>query len=216
MLVLLTIHLAWLVATAQGHVPACWPWLDGCTSISATGRQLPEKLFFKPLMIIAVLAMAATWWITARWLAAAGCDRPRLLRMLAWAGIAGSLCSVVYLAALGEGGGSARVLRRLGASLGFAGLFLAELLTVVALARLAARPALPAWWSPGLYRLLWALVLLVFGLGILSAVLAATWPRYAAVEDAFEWQFALWMNLWLPVLALLWRRAGVTMQLRVA
>ena len=33
------IHLTYLISAAQGYVPWCIPYIDSCTSISATGRH---------------------------------------------------------------------------------------------------------------------------------------------------------------------------------
>lgn len=81
-LVLFTMHVCYLVAAAQGHVPWCFPYLDSCTSISATGRQWPERGIFKPLMTIAALAVATTFWLSARWLSVLGDAPSRTQRLL--------------------------------------------------------------------------------------------------------------------------------------
>ena len=42
LLPLVCVHTTYLIAASHGHVPWCVPYWDSCTSISATGRQLPE------------------------------------------------------------------------------------------------------------------------------------------------------------------------------
>lgn len=205
-LALLTMHASYLVAAAHGHVPWCLPYIDSCTSISATGRQLPEKLLFKPAMAVAALGLLATFWLGARWLALQGDDSPRTQRALRVLAVVAATCLVIYLAALGEGGDTARLLRRIGATLGFALNFLCELLLFARLAALhRARGGVVA---NGLLLALAIPLALWIGLGLLSVGLAAFHPGYARMDDAFEWVFALLLNAWLVPLALLWRASG--------
>lgn len=204
-LALLTIHASYLVAAAHGHVPWCLPYIDSCTSISATGRQLPEKLLFKPAMTLAALGLLATFWLAAAWLDLLGDPSPRTRRWLRVLAVAGALSSVTYLAALGEGGDSARLLRRTGATLGFAFNFLCELLVLYRVAAL--RHAHPAVVTPGIYRALAGTMAAWIGLGLLSVGLAAFHAGYHRIDDAFEWTFALILNAFLLPLALAWRRS---------
>ncbi|HET9664237.1 MAG TPA: hypothetical protein VFP00_08410, partial [Burkholderiales bacterium] len=53
---LAAIAASYAVAVRAGAVPACNPFLDGCTSISATGRYAPASYIFKPAhLLVAVL-----------------------------------------------------------------------------------------------------------------------------------------------------------------
>lgn len=99
LLALLTIHLCYLIAAAHGHVPWCLPWIDSCTSISATGRQLPEKLLFKPLMMLSMLLAGMTFWLAARWLARRGDDAPRTHRVITACGFIATVCIAFYTGA---------------------------------------------------------------------------------------------------------------------
>lgn len=208
-LVLFTMHLCYLVAAAHGHVPWCIPYIDSCTSISATGRQWPERGFFKPLMTIAALCVAVSFWLSARWLALLG-DAPsrtqRLLPHLAWLM---ALCIVTYVAALGEAGQAARLLRKTGVTLGFGLTFLAEILLLARMAALQRAGNVP--WPPSRYRLLFALVALTLALGVISVLLSAFHAGYSRMDDAFEWVFALLLNGGLLVLGLAWRDSGFSL-----
>jgi hypothetical protein len=212
-LVLFTMHLSYLIAATQGHVPWCFPWIDSCTSISATGRQWPERGVFKPLMTIAALCVAASFWLSARWLAALG-DVPsrtqRLLPHIAWLM---ALCIVAYVAALGEAGQAARLLRKTGVTLGFGLTFLAEILLLARMAALQRVRDVP--WPRSRFRLLFALIALTLVLGVTSVLLSAFHAGYARMDDAFEWVFALLLNGWLLVLGLAWRDSGFALVAQV-
>lgn len=202
LLALFTIHVCYLIAAAQGHVPWCLPWIDSCTSISATGRQLPEKLVFKPLMMLSALLAGITFWLAARWLVARGDEARRTQRVITACGVVATMCIAVYTGALGEAGDQAKLLRKLGVTLGFALVFLGELLV---LARVAAlRAANPANVASGPYRLMFVLMALFVVLGVTSVLLSAVYSGYDRVDDAFEWTFALLLNGYLLALARLW------------
>jgi hypothetical protein len=210
LLVLFTIHAAWLVSAHFGHVAWCNPYLDSCTSISATGRQLPAKLFFKPLVTLGAVAAAVTWLLAAHWLALCGDGAVRTRRAMAVLGALAAVFLVGYTAGLGEGGDTARILRRVGVSLGFGCTFLCQ---VLLLARLSAWRG-PAQVLRGVYPAMAFLVLLLFVLGFSSVFLAAFHPAYGRMDDAFEWWFALLLNLHFPLLALLWHRHGWHLHVR--
>lgn len=206
LLALFTIHLCYVIAAAHGHVPWCLPWLDSCTSISATGRQLPEKLLFRPLMMIDALLVAATLWLAGYWLRDLGDNALRTQRVLGWCGVLAALCIVFYTGALGEAGDQARLMRRIGVTLGFALTFLGELLLLARIAALRRRQ--PARIPAGPFRTLYGLMALFLVLGVTSVLLSAFYDGYRYMDDAFEWVFALLLNLYLVALALVWRRTG--------
>ena len=223
-LLLLASHGSWLLAVATGHLGWCIPYGPDCHSISATGRELPARLLFKPLLIAGATLLVLHWFLVARWLRGLGVGGSRPPRM-AWLGAAGALCLIPYAAALGEGGDSALLLRRLGAVLGFSLSFLAQLLLVDALSRpapscrhdsvLATAPpttaatvaTLPWQRNEGLLRLSWWLVVAMLALGLASALLAP-FAWHDRIDDGIEWWLALLLNLNLALTAPLWRRSG--------
>ena len=48
---LVTVNVCYLIAVGMEHVPACIPYLSGCTSVSSTGRIAPESLIFRAGML---------------------------------------------------------------------------------------------------------------------------------------------------------------------
>jgi hypothetical protein len=203
-LTLVTIHASYLIAAAHGHVPWCVPYIDSCTSISATGRQWPERAVFKPLMTMSALLVAATFWLGARWLQVSGDVSARAHRWLPRIALLMALCIVVYVAALGEAGGTAKVLRKAGVTLGFGLAFLGEILLLSRIAALQRAGVQPV--KAGTFRALRGLVAVT--LGMLSVFLSAFHAGYARMDDAFEWVFALLLNVYLIVLAVAWRASG--------
>ena len=187
LLPLLCVHLTYVIAASQGHVQWCMPYWDSCTSISATGRELPEKLVFKLLMLPASLCALAFWWIAGAWLRS---SYGRASRAMSLTGSIAALFLLLYVAALGEGD-AYRWARQTGIVLFFSLTYVAQLCFLV---RLARTPNLDSaterifHWQTG------AAVLLL-GIGLLSVVLDATYAAYDTIEDAFEWIMMLFIAL---------------------
>lgn len=208
-----TIHLTYLVSAFHGQVEWCVPYWESCTSISATGREVPAKFLFKLGMIPAALIAIALWWLTAQWRRqAAPTSHARSLALLPWIGAAAAIFLILYTVTLGEEGEAAGTLRRSGVILAFALTYLAQLLMTRLLGELATARADP--WLQAWHARLLALMVLLLCVGLLSLALdAALGPRYDEVEDAFEWVMALLLNLYFAGLALVLRREGVSVAL---
>lgn len=198
----------WLSVRA-GLVPACNPFLEGCTSISRAARHdLPNHLF-RSLLLPAATLQALTWVLVARWLGAEG---ERGGRLLATLGLVAGAALVLYGSFLGTDGAAYRLLRQYGTVLYFGLTCLAMLLAGRALERLAARGAL------SIGRRLPHVLVLLFGalvaLGLLNA-LAGWWtvdPLKDRIQNASEWWGSLMLTLVFVVLAIVWRRAGLRVQ----
>jgi hypothetical protein len=207
------VHLTWLVAASYGLVDWCNPYIDSCTSISATGRQAPASYVFRATMLPAAVVLALYWWCSyswLRWLQPAG-ESVRNLRWMLILGLLACLGLVLYVTVLGEAGAAWRFQRRAGTVLFFSFTFLAQFLLSLQLQLQARAGQLPQ--IQGLARGMWWLCCLLLALGILTVVLQA-WDGvlYDAVEDAFEWVLSLLLQANFLLGYLVWRRAGWQLQ----
>lgn len=208
-----TIHISYLIAAAGGHVEWCIPYWDSCTSISAAGRQLPEKIWFKLGMFPAALVTGLLWWCLWRWLQQTAAGRLRVTgHSMLILGVLASGFLMLYTAALGEEGDSYQRLRRIGITLTFTFTFMAQLLCTRILGRLNPDndPGPLRIWHKRLVRLLSVLLLVGLGSVILDAWLG---QGYDAMEDAVEWALALLLNAWFACLALVLARIPVTLDI---
>lgn len=201
MLPLLAVHLCWLISLDAGHVPACLPYLDGCTSISATGRHGLAFYLFKMLMIPSAMLYLAVWLIAAQWLRGLG-QRPRALLLC---GVVGAVFLIVYATFLGTDGALYTWLRRFGARMFFGLTAFAQLL----LAWHLWRAKLRARWVQAILGLC-ALQLLI-GFGSLPLPLLLDDPD--AWQNIVEWNYALTMNAVFAVLAWGWWRQRLRLSL---
>lgn len=205
------VHLTWLVAASHGLVEWCNPYIDSCTSISATGRHPPASYVFRATMLPVAVVLALYWWCNyswLRWLQPAGASARRLRWMLVL-GLLACLGLVLYVTVLGESGVGWRFQRRAGTVLFFSFTFLSQLLLSAQLQ--AQAPRLPQ--VQGLARGMWWVCCLLLALGALTVVLQV-WDDqlYKSVEDAFEWVLSLLIQTNFLLGYLVWRRAGWQLQ----
>ncbi|MDY6982604.1 MAG: hypothetical protein SV422_05915 [Pseudomonadota bacterium] len=185
LLPLLCVHLTYVLAASYGHVEWCVPYWDSCTSISATGRELPEKLVFKLLMLPAAVCALLFWWFAHRWLHIA-CRHGS--RAMLGTGVVAALFLMLYVVALGESN-EYRWARQTGIILFFSLTFVAQLCFLLRVARSGPRSAV----VERVFRWQCGAALLLLAIGVLSVVLDAAWPEYDSVEDAFEWVMMLFI-----------------------
>lgn len=197
---LLTIHLTFLVSVLEGHISFCVPYWDSCTSISRTGRHGTAYFIFKGTMLPSAIVGILFWYGNRAWLGQLGL-RSAGTAWVPWLGLVAGLALGIYTVALGHEGDGFNLMRRIGVVLYLSLTFLCELLISGALRQH------PTWGNQG--RRLLAVCQLTLAVGILSVLLNALAPDlYRQTDDAFEWIFALLINVHALWLALLWRRTG--------
>lgn len=187
----------WLGADA-GHLPACFPYIEGCTSISATGRHPPGSFLFKAVQMPFAMALIVIWLVALDWLRSfprePSTPRARLILLF---GISGAVALLVYTSFLGTTEPFYEFMRRFGIYLYFAGTVFAQLLVSVGL-RIG---PLGNWMR--------RVALLPFLLGILNLVLKSVLDDADTAENRIEWIAALGMQSWFVLLYLAFRRSGV-------
>ncbi|MEL7535883.1 MAG: hypothetical protein AAFZ58_05215 [Pseudomonadota bacterium] len=194
------------ISMALELVPRCMPFVEGCTSISATGRYPPASYVFKGLLLPYTMLLAAYWWFVVAWLARLP-DTPRWQTSRTCLGLAlfSAFALAVYAVLLGTRGDAYEFMRRFG-------IYFFFLFTVVAQVMCALRMAQSAETrAAGRWQLRIAIGMLAFG--ALNLALKAILEDPDRAENVIEWNFALIMfaNL-APVIRPL-HRAGVRIEL---
>ena len=209
---ILTVHACYALSASAGLVPACVPYLDGCTSISATGRHGWGYFLFKAGMLPSALLLIIYWRLCRAWLLAAGDVEGPGLRSLVWLGMAGALFMMLYSVFLGHAGEPYNLLRRFGVSLNLGFTYLAQLLLVWRLGRIQLEARL-VLCPPAILRAKTWLVagLLVLGLG--SIPVSNFIVDKDPVENAIEWVFCLLLSSFYLLTAVAWRMTGFRLAL---
>lgn len=110
---LFTINICYLIAIGLNHLPACFPYISGCTSVSSTGRTAPESLVFRAGMLPTALILVFIWHRCATFLGLGGQSGARLAALRV-SGIIAAMSLVIYAVTLGFEDEGYRQLRRVG------------------------------------------------------------------------------------------------------
>ena len=62
MLPTLTVFTSYIISVKLNLVEACIPNIEGCSSISRAGRNIPVKFFFKPMMFLYAFILFLFWY----------------------------------------------------------------------------------------------------------------------------------------------------------
>jgi hypothetical protein len=186
--------------------PDCNPIIDGCSSISATGRRPPGSFLFRAIMLPQGILLAFVWYLSLLWLRSL---RPDLGRGIQWglviAGVVNAIALIVYVTFLGTSEPIYEFMRRTGIYFGFLGMAVAQLLVASAMLRTKLN---------SLARLMLAISAVVVAIGILNLALKATLPDPDPAENRIEWIASILMQAWFFVLFVAWRRTGAEISVR--
>ena len=116
LLPVLTVHASYLLSATAGLIPLCVPYIDGCTSISASGRYGGAYFLFKVGMLPAAVFVGVFWWLCRHWLLALGDRDGSALRAIVLVGILAALFLALYTVFLGSRGEFYSFMRRFGGS----------------------------------------------------------------------------------------------------
>jgi len=194
---IVSIHATYVIAAAEGYVPWCNPYVDSCTSISATGRYGTAFFLFKATMIPYALLLYLFWRQAGDLLERAG-ERTGPVRVIRRMGIIAAVFLLLYIIALGATGQYFQLVRRIGIILYFGLTALNQLLLTWRLGRIPGRDA-----TRPIHVTLCGLL---FGIGMLTVILQGFMADYTAVEDAFEWVMALIMHCYFVVMFWTWKQ----------
>jgi hypothetical protein len=201
-----------LMSMQQGLVPACNPFVDGCVSVSRAARHGLPNLFFQVLIVPGATLQALVWCLAARWLQPADGPAERGVRLLVPLGVAAGIALVVYATFLGTDGPVYRWLRQYGTVIYFGFTCLCLLLLGRAVrARQAVALSLPRWQGRAVLAMAVSLPLLGVGNAIVAAAFDAALK--ARVENLTEWWGSLIFVLGFFLIAAMWHRTGLAVQL---
>jgi hypothetical protein len=202
----IVINLAYLSSAIGGHIPACIPYVAGCTTISSAGRYGFSYYFFKAGMIPSAVLLAGFWIICRRWLIELGDDNRAMARSIAVLGVLAAVFLILYTVFLGSRGDFYNLMRRFGVTVYFGFSGLAQILLLARLQHLRAKGAKQI---PN--RLLRLILLLLLGLliiGLASIPISNFIVDKHQPRNIVEWNFALLMSGYYLLTWRAWRATG--------
>jgi hypothetical protein len=203
----------WIAIDAAG-LPVCNPFLDGCTSVSATGRHPPASYLFKATMLPQSILLSAYWLFNVAWLRALqrSANVASSGATVGVIGVTGSLFLILYVTFLGTEQPFYEFMRRYGVYMYFALNVFAQLILAYKVLPLARQ-----WPGTRLLPLVRAQLVLgwvPFAMGVLNLVLKAVLEESRPAENRIEWSFAMLMQAYFLITWFCWRetrfRVGVS------
>lgn len=216
LLPILAINGSLLLAIGAGVIAPCFPYVDGCASISATGRYEPGSFLFKPAMMSEWTLMVLYWLLNVAWLRALASAAGQGRKPGLWIGVIGSggaLALILYVTFLGSQVPFYELMRRFGIYLYFLFTVVAQILLARNTIVLSKLLRLPVVERIGKLQLFLAVV--PFALGALNVVLKATLADPDPAENVIEWNFALLMHIYFLLTYVVWRHTGFDSRLSI-
>jgi len=197
------IVLSYFVSASYGHVQWCVPLWDGCTTISAIGRQVPESMIFKGTMNVAAVFIMLYWYLCYAWLKSSDEKHRRSFAIMLFLGLGSAIFLIVYVTALGHIGDNYRVQRRIGVTLFFAFGFFAQIIQLLTQWRIRS-----VWRSKKSSIILFiqtGLIANLFIIGIANLVFhyMLEWEKW--IDNIIEWNFTLLSSLFYFLTFVIWR-----------
>ena len=209
LLPLLAAYLAFGIGVIADVLPPCIPFIDGCASISATGRNPPGSYLFRAIMLPHAIFLLMTWYFAVLWIRALDPSARRsTMSGIHISGIVSAIALILYVTFLGTTEPFYELMRRFGIYLFFLAMAVAELLVVLALLR-APRVVGDAAMKR-MAQVMLILCLLPFALGVLNLYLKAKLADADVSENVIEWIAATLMHGYLIVMYFMWRSSGFT------
>lgn len=208
----LTAQLCYVISAQAGYIPACVPYLEGCTSVSASGRHGRAFFIYKAGMIPSAVLLAAYWVLAAHWLRALGGQRTVAMRAMVALGMTSAAFYVLYAIFVGSPPDDTYVLlRRLGAAvhLSFAGF--AQVLLTRELLRLPAREQVPAYLRHSMVAVVGSLL----GLALLLVPIDELGFDKDRAENVIEWNYCALMVFFYVLSARAWHATGFRIDLTI-
>lgn len=204
----LTFNVCYVLAITLDHLPVCFPYVSGCTSVSSTGRYAPESLVFRAGLLPAAVVMLLFWRRCAAFLQLGGYSGIRVLS-LRLVGVLVAVSMAVYALTVGLPGDGLRLVRRIAINGFVLGTYAAQVVLVVSSRKMLVRNAEGAWrWLVG--------VCLVFPLAMIALEVAKALgtPRHAT-NNLAAWNSLLLQCSYFAAVSRLWWCYGFNCLLRL-
>lgn len=199
---------AYLISASHELVPWCFPYFEGCTSISRAARTGIANPIFRGLMLPQAVILVLYWWLCAEWLRGFAPQRVVTRRAILVLGIVAAVFLVLYATYLGVQGHFYQWMRRYGITVHFGCTVLAQfLLTWVVVHDLR----LPQWIRHGKLGLCAAMLIL----GLSSIPLQHLLPDKDAAVNALEWSYSILMLAFFPLTGEAWRLSKFRLRLQL-
>lgn len=208
---MLTIAISYLISVHAGLVPACIPFIDGCTSISRAARDGNAIFVFRPGMMITAVFSAWYWYLAQLWLLEFNPDRLNATRWMLGLGILGALFLILYTDFLGSQGSFYRLMRRYGITLFYACTLLAQFIQL----RQQLLLVKSGQASPLLKKIVFAqygICSIILIIGLTSVIIKMLHMNSDESENILEWNVTFFILLFFLGSYFVWKESHFRLQ----
>ena len=192
-------NVSFILSVNEGFVETCFPYFEGCTSISKTGRQGLSFIVFK-LIILPVMTLLSIYWLLSYNIIKSMIEVHKLtLKIMITSGVIGSIFGIIYASFLGSEGNIYQLLRRFGIYFFFLGTYLSQVLEVYLLFRSKKNHI-------SIYLKIMKFLSYLIGLVIVFSI-----PIYGLIEEddwlenVLEWNITLLIFIYFILVSLFWK-----------
>ena len=192
-------NLTFLLSVNEGFIETCFPYFEGCSSISKAGRKGLAAILFK-LTIIPVMTLLSVYWVITYNLIRNTYGINKIQgKIMLLSGIIGSFFGIIYTSFLGSEGDIYQLLRRFGIYFFFLGTYLGQILETNLIGNIEATKL-------SFYPKTMRFITFFIGCIILISI-----PVYGFfdeddwIENILEWNITLLIFLYFILSSLFWR-----------
>lgn len=189
-------------------VPQCRVFIDGCISISASGREEPAVFVFRATIIPTGMLLILTWWLNVQWLQLLGLRRRLSIVLLHLLGTASPILLICYIALIGSAGELDHQIRQAVITSYFPATLLAKIILAFTLIRLNVDGL-----KPWLARTMLVIAVVVLALAVSSVLVSAVLDDPSMVHNLSQWHGTTAFAAWYLLLALAWSKTGFGLRL---
>ena len=201
------------IGVSHDVVESCNPVLDGCTSISATGRKPPGSYLFRAMMLPQTIVLGFLWYVSVLWLRSLNTSLARTWDVaILSSAVINVLALGMYVTFLGTSEPIYEFMRRIGIYFAYLGMTMAQLLVALVLHRIATASSQLRILKAARFML--TLCATAFLLGILNLVLKSVLEDADASENRIEWIATILLQCYFFVLFAVWRWTGAEISVR--
>jgi len=198
---------AFLIGVAYEAIPACVPFIDGCVSISATGRRPPGSFLFRAVMLPQTVLLVGVWYFSVLWLRTLDSELRKSTAMtILLSGIVGAVATIIYVTFLGTKEPIYEFMRHTGIYFGFLGAGVAQIVLAVALTRIAKTRQNVRLTK--VVRIMSGLWIAALSVGLLNPVLKLFLDDANQSENRIEWIAFIVMQCYFVALYFAWNCTG--------
>jgi len=198
---LIGINVAYWIGVNADVLPSCIPYIDGCTSISATGRYPPGDRLIRAIMLPQAMLLAMTWHFAALWLRSLSPNNKAATPALV-CGLVGAAALILYVSYLGTKEPFYELMRRFGIYFYFLGTVIGQLILTLGLERSRLRQSM-----------LW-IVAVPWLLGLANLAQKTLRANPDSMENTIEWIVSVFMQIWFLLLYMAWRKTDFDVTVR--